>query len=180
MGNVVLRLHLPPIVRELSPVRSKFAAIMRASVMALCLFGLFSRSQAIPRSHNNRDAAAKGFEEWRGWFDKTYETKSSYNNALRNWLANDELISAHNAATSSFELGHNRFSDLSPEAYARRLGGRPPLATVAEPPPPIHGPLPDSFDWVKAGAGTNKKCLPLRHLSIRYVTTLIELAVLAQ
>jgi len=99
------------------------------------------------------------FDSWAAQYSKSYASANSYSTALQNWLANDARIRKHNAdETSSWSLGHNQFSDLTPQEYGRRLGGKsPPSTTVTVGLPALTGPLPDSIDWVSRGAVTPVK-----------------------
>jgi hypothetical protein len=77
---------------------------------------------------------------------------------LQNFANNDDLIETHNAKNLSYQLGHNKFSHMSVEEWREhvRLGLKKPeiKAEFVHMPPGNVAALPDSVDWVNAGAVT--------------------------
>ena len=53
---------------------------------------------------------------------KSYDTVEEYNLRLAMFAKAEKLINAHNAKESSYKLGHNILSDLTPVEYKQRLG----------------------------------------------------------
>ena len=131
-------------------VLSLFAMSFSTALIAFCVINL---CDALADSNMIR------FQKWKARFNKVYNNQISQDVAYRQWLRADAVIEEHNAKVdTSFELGHNKFSDLSQAEYARRLGGRAPpdfpnTTMMAD----RQGPFPDSLDWVAKGAVTPVK-----------------------
>ena len=70
-------------------------------------------------------AVASQYAQYLAFHGKSYLTLEEF--ATRQALYNetDALIKAHNATESSFELGHNQFSDYTQHERQQMLGGRP-------------------------------------------------------
>ena len=98
-----------------------------------------------------------GFAAWRHHHNKVYLTSAEEAAARRNFAVNDALINNHNSKDSSFELGHNAYSDQDLASLASRRNGF--VASAAElggarrqHVPRSHATLPSAVDWASAGA----------------------------
>jgi len=101
------------------------------------------------------------FDAWKTQYGKSYSSAFAEAKAFRAFAFNEEKISKHNSAgASTFELGHNEFSDLTAdEFFATRLGYNAtlPKAVANEPhvsTPEMLAAAPDSMDWAEKGAVT--------------------------
>jgi hypothetical protein len=111
------------------------------------------------------------FTEFKATYGKSYPTADDEARALGHFVANDNVIEAHNAKGLSFTLGHNQFSDMSWEQFsAKHLQGLelPPSprqervrvalgAPTSSGDPPPDPDVPDSVDWVEKGCVTPVK-----------------------
>ena len=53
------------------------------------------------------------FNEWKLTHAKTYASSDAEASALAAFASNEAIINEHNGKGSSYELGHNEFSDLT-------------------------------------------------------------------
>jgi len=91
---------------------------------------------------------------------KMYSTVKEYIERKAIWLAKDLLIKQHMSRPSNFTLGHNKFSDWTPEEMKKLRGEKINEATNAycQPPPSaMNGEVPASVNWVTAGKTTPVK-----------------------
>ena len=87
---------------------------------------------------------------------------SLFTHFLRNFIENDDYISAHNARKEvTYQLGHNQFSHMTVEEWrqAVRLGLSAPetVATSVHPAPADVKSLPAAIDWTSKGGVTGVK-----------------------
>jgi hypothetical protein len=68
---------------------------------------------------NAGELLTEKFANWVKQFGKHYETEGAAALAFHNFVQNDEMYIAHNAKGLSWTLGHNEFSDLNREQFAR-------------------------------------------------------------
>ena len=90
---------------------------------------------------------------------KVYDTVEEFMLRKEIFLAKDLKIKAHNAHPSNFTLGHNKFSDWSREEMNVMLGEKesPESNAYCKAPPSSTNnvtSVPDSVNWVEAGATT--------------------------
>lgn len=123
---------------------------------AVCALALF----LAPASAANKNYAAL-FDAWKAEHGKSYASGAAEAKAFSAFAANEEKIAAHNGrGDSSFELGHNEFSDLtSDEFFAGRLGYNASLAKAEAremhvSTPEMLAAAPDAVDWTTKGAVT--------------------------
>merc|ERR1719437_274468 len=97
------------------------------------------------------------------------EHEEEWSERLRNWHLNNERIEAHNnqTPTPTYTLGHNEYSDLTPDEYAQRfrLGkyspgviqreGKNVARHLEEDRLPLQ--LPDAVNWIALGGVTPVK-----------------------
>ena len=133
---------------------------MNAFVLALAL--LAPASAKVVRLRGS--ASTDEFAAWKAKYAKHYATPAAEQAARTAFLARSEAIAAHNAGGHTYEVGHNQFSDLTPEQFrATMLGGIPTSARntsrleqhviPADFDVAAGGPL----DWVAKGAVTPVK-----------------------
>ena len=119
--------------------------------MALALLGssVFAAVAAAATSPDDKFAA------WRHVHNKVYLTSAEEVAARRNFAVNDALIQQR-SKESSFELGHNSYSDQDLASLASRRNGfvRSPqkLDGARHHTPRSHSSLPAAVDWAAAGA----------------------------
>merc|ERR1719198_1047117 len=65
------------------------------------------------------DAVLSKFEAWKREYNKSYSSPDELAKALKAFAAADAKIEEHNAKGLSWTLGHNEFSDLTPEEFLR-------------------------------------------------------------
>jgi len=58
------------------------------------------------------------FDEWSVKFDRNWASKYERAFRFKIWLANHDLIEAHNSHDESYTLGHNAFSDMTSDEFA--------------------------------------------------------------
>jgi len=101
------------------------------------------------------------FDAWVMTHNKVYATSESRAQAYRAFVANDERYVAHNKKGKSYTLGHNQFSDLTPEEFSKQQ-----LGCYVDPHRVrdfdmsllnVSAPTDDALDWVKKGAVTPVK-----------------------
>jgi len=102
------------------------------------------------------------FERFVGHFEKTYESAEAKVHAAFAFAENDEIIRRHNAGNSTFELGHNEFSDLTwPEFKKLYVSGMAANPSLRRPKnidlSLLSAPSDASVDWVAKGAVTPVK-----------------------
>jgi len=100
------------------------------------------------------------FQSWQQKFGKTYTDEAAYKSALAAFTENDDRIERHNAKGLSWELGHNKFSDLTSAQFKQRhLGARAPPAHLEVDYSLLNETIavPSSLDWVAKGAVTPVK-----------------------
>ena len=98
---------------------------------------------------------ATQFMEYVSIHGKSYITLAEFEARKALYADTDALIKSHNATDSSFELGHNLFSDYT-EAERKRLTGRMGTPTHVEP-TYLEPTNADSVDWRDKGAVTPVK-----------------------
>jgi C1A family cysteine protease len=81
---------------------------------------------------------------------------------LTNFANNEDLIAAHNAKESTYTLGHNQFSNMSPVEWKAFVGLGLTKPEESEKPAfiheaPLNATVPSSVDWTTAGAVTGVK-----------------------
>jgi hypothetical protein len=75
----------------------------------------------------------KVFSEWKLTFNKTYDNVTAEAKAFSTFVANEALISAHNAnANASFMMGLNQFSDLTASEFKAQWAGYDAAAAAKE------------------------------------------------
>lgn len=92
-------------------------------------------------------------------YGKAYSNDADYQKALQAFASNEDMIASHNS-NESWQLGHNKFSDLSPAVFKSRLMRKkrsPPFAPVATELLEHATTAPTSLDWVAKGAVTPVK-----------------------
>ena len=118
--------------------------------MALALLGssVFAAVAAAAASPDDKFAA------WRHRHNKVYLTADEEAAARRNFAVNDDLTQQHNSKDSSFELGHNAYSDQDLASLASRRNGfvASKLGGARRHTPRSHSSLPAAVDWAAAGA----------------------------
>jgi len=109
------------------------------------------------------------FQAWRETHSKDYSSEEEWSERLRNWHHNNERIEAHNnqTPTPTYTLGHNEYSDLTPDEFAQRfrLGkyspgviqreGKNVARHLEEDRLPLQ--LPDAVNWIALGGVTPVK-----------------------
>jgi C1A family cysteine protease len=99
------------------------------------------------------------FDQWKLQFPKEYESDEHLARAKANFIATEGRIKAHNAKKLSWELGHNQFSDLTPDEF-KALVSSPMIKKTAvdyADLPVIQNQANKSLDWSKKGAVTPVK-----------------------
>ena len=120
--------------------------------MAFALLGssVFAAVAAAAASPDDKFAA------WRHVHKKVYLTSAEEAAARRNFAMNDALIQQHLSKDSSFELGHNAYSDQDLASLASRRNGFVASAKLGgarrRHTPRSHSSLPAAVDWASAGA----------------------------
>ena len=70
----------------------------------------------------NIDVEELSFINYLSKWNKVYHDIDEFRARLEHFTRNVHIINEHNATESSYKLGHNQFSDWSPEEYSRILG----------------------------------------------------------
>lgn len=120
---------------------------------------------AIAASANLRDRAyyEEKFFNWLSQHKISAESGLHFVRMLQNFADNDDLIETHNGKGLSYKLGHNKFSHLSVEEWRKvvHLGlnkkDAETKATFKHNAPADLSTLPETVDWVSAGAVTGVK-----------------------
>lgn len=94
------------------------------------------------------------FSEWKKTHDKEYTGDLHHQKAFLKFHESEKRINAHNERGHSWTMGHNAFSDLTPEEFKIMFSSPMPKRTENElnPAKLSHVPTPKSVDWVKRGA----------------------------
>jgi len=100
------------------------------------------------------EAMIAKFHKWKKQHDKQYSTESHHQKAFSNFQESEKRINAHNELGRSWTVGHNAFSDLTPEEFEIMFSHPLPNRTANNPAALQHVPTPKSVDWVKLGAVT--------------------------
>ena len=72
---------------------------------------------------NIQTGAERSFSEFQARFGKNYDTLAEFNYRMTLWKKTDDFIKA--SQPKSYTLGHNKFSDWTPEERKRLLGFKP-------------------------------------------------------
>lgn len=115
---------------------------------------------------DNLDAESR-FNLYVDVFEKDYDGVEHKARAFNSFANNDKIIDLENAKNLSYTLGHNEFSDLSPEEFNTRMGFSYKKKTMLRTKMlrskklnmvhKVSGSNPDSVDWVSKGAVTAVK-----------------------
>ena len=65
---------------------------------------------------------ASQYMQYVAYWGKSYITTEEFEIRKALYIQTDAIIEAHNETDSRFKLGHNQFSDWSPEEYKSLLG----------------------------------------------------------
>jgi len=68
---------------------------------------------------NNGSSVEQKFEAWMTEFEREYSTEEEKEKRMKIWIDNDNYIESHNSQEpkSSYEVGHNQFSDMTLDEY---------------------------------------------------------------
>jgi C1A family cysteine protease len=103
------------------------------------------------------------FNAWKVTHTKKYDSASSEASALAAFASNDAIIKEHNEKGLSYQLGHNKYSDMTwDEFHATVMNGglalnRAPKNMQRKFIKTGLAPKADAVDWVTAGAVTKVK-----------------------
>jgi len=135
--------------------------------MKLTLFALFCLEAALATTPSK--AVLEDWEAWKQQHGKSYPTNSTESFRMKVWMENRAVIEKHNnefdEGVHTFQLGLNKFSDLSSHEFFSMMNGyryRPRTkeeknganVTLSA---RYRRPLPHSVDWTKKGAVTHVK-----------------------
>lgn len=105
-------------------------ALMGAVAALAALFGI--NNTPANSAHLNRLLQSNGdaestreFQKFINKFNKNYITQEEYQARLSVFKQNLEFVKNHDAAKEGFEVGINKFADLTPEEFERINGLRP-------------------------------------------------------
>lgn len=76
----------------------------------------------LAQAEGTDSATVEAFQTFITKHNKNYLTKEEYNARLQIFKNNLDLIKNHNAEKEGFELGVNKFADISQEEYEKMLG----------------------------------------------------------
>ena len=131
--------------------------ILLLSIIALTGAAVFFTSQAAKTSTDlSRQVGVAQFASFRNEFSKGYSSTEELEYRFGVFLANQELINAHNAQPSSYTLGVNEHADLTYEEFAAKyLGAEEDFEGAGKYESTGYDFSADSdeeeVDWVKAG-----------------------------
>lgn len=123
--------------------------------LLLLAAGLVIANAAIPETMS--------WEEWKGHFNKGYESQNLHNKRRDGFNANVRMIQAHNeradAGKETYRLGVNQFTDLSRQEWADTYLSKtgPPQNIEKDYADLSDVEAPDSVDWRTKGAVTPVK-----------------------
>ncbi|KAH8086232.1 transferase [Aureococcus anophagefferens] len=147
----------------LSPASAKVVRLRGSTstvVLALALLAPASAKVVRLRGSTSTDE----FAAWKAKYAKHYATPAAEQAARTAFLARSEAIAAHNAGGHTYEVGHNQFSDLTPEQFRdTMLGGIPTSARNTSRleqhviPADFDFAAGGALDWVAKGAVTGVK-----------------------
>jgi C1A family cysteine protease len=127
-------------------------------MLSLCLVALSCGASAYPEGLSPQSSTVVGWDEWKSLYGVSYDAQEE---ASRRgiYFTNLEAIHAHNSKnTSSYTMGVNKFSALSPAEFAQRFLHSMPVLSASERRDevlPIHAQ--DEIDWRTKGAVTPVK-----------------------
>lgn len=93
------------------------------------------------------------FTEWSKKHGKVYASIEAEAKAKQTFFRNDALIRRHNAMNTTFDLGHNKFSDMSLEEFSKvyLAKKRSPIINSVYATPEENILLPYAKNWLKEG-----------------------------
>jgi len=91
---------------------------MRQTILALATIGLATAEHS--------EVNMVEFMQYLGMHDKSYKSTEEFNLRLAAWHARDQYIKTHQAKEDrTFELGHNKFSDMLDHEVKGKNGYKP-------------------------------------------------------
>lgn len=63
------------------------------------------------------------WEEWKTQHSKKYDTQEEHDYRFKIWSEADAFIKKHKSEKHSYEIGHNKFSDLTTEEFSKNFKG---------------------------------------------------------
>jgi len=137
---------------------SKLVVLITVLVVAAA-----NESRHLKESANTLEARRQMFFQWMKRYGKDYTDPQVLLTRMNIWMDNHVFIEQHNnkVPRPNYQLGHNRFSDLTVEEYRQmnKLGSHSPglLTPYRQRTPPVMEArrledLPAEVDWVRAGA----------------------------
>merc|ERR1739848_762281 len=116
------------IITKISKMKYILYAKFVSTVLG-CISGLrLSRTITLENGYESISSHPLGeyFNDWKIKHGKVYESASQEAKKFRNFLKTHELVTAHNAryllGQGTFDIAHNKFSDLSDEEHAGLRG----------------------------------------------------------
>jgi C1A family cysteine protease len=103
------------------------------------------------------------FFEWLSEHKVEANSGSHFVHMLQNFANNHDFIEAHNAGSHSYTVGHNKFSHMNIDEWREYVHMGLNRPSLRKQPASIHtapadvSSLPDSVDWVSAGAVSGVK-----------------------